>query len=220
VKNGDDINTAPKKKRGRPKVPYNHDIGLEICSRLIEGEKIKDICRDKDMPAERTLWQPYARAREKQMERWADEIVEIADDSSGDYIQKERNGGQIEFVVDQENVQRSRLRIETRKWVMGKMAANRFADKVNVDIDAKVSVETMSDQELEDKTRARLLALGIDQSSRSRPLMAIRTTIIYHNINYATNRFNDFNDLADHLVKRVGQKASSSAAIVYWWAGG
>ena len=37
-----------------------------------------------------------------------------------------------------------------------------YADRVDVNVDAKVSVKTMSDQELEDRTRARLLALGIE----------------------------------------------------------
>ena len=103
----------------------------------------------------------YARAREHQMEAWADEIIAIADDSRGDLMEVAGKDGKIERVVDQENIQRARLRIDTRKWVMSKLAP-RYADKVDVSVDAKIRVETMSDQELEDRTRARLIALGVE----------------------------------------------------------
>ena len=69
--------------------------------------------------------------------------------------------GSTERVVDQENIQRARLRIDTRKWIMSKLAP-RYADKVDVSVNAKIQVENMSDQELEARTRARLAALGIE----------------------------------------------------------
>jgi hypothetical protein len=46
----------------------------------------------------------------------ADELVDIADD-----------GGD-------EGVQRSRLRIDTRKWVLSKMKPKRYGDKVEHDL--------------------------------------------------------------------------------------
>src|SRR5258707_1135198 len=54
----------------------------------------------------------YARAREEQADKLFREIIEIADDASGDYVTIS-DGKRI---VDHENVQRSRLRVDARKW--------------------------------------------------------------------------------------------------------
>ncbi len=153
-------------------IPYSDEVGEAICVRLIEGESLREICEDPDLPsqrtvyrwlaAERTFWQLYARAREAQMDRWAEEIVEIADDASNDYIERTGTDGEVERVLDPEAVQRSKLRIDTRKWVMSKLAAKRYGDKVAVDVTGSVEVSALSDAELEARTRARLVALGVE----------------------------------------------------------
>jgi hypothetical protein len=63
----------------------------------------------------------YARARAIQYDRWADEILTIADDASGDLIQRLGKDGSTERVVDHENIQRSRLRCDSRKWLLSKL---------------------------------------------------------------------------------------------------
>ncbi len=98
-----------------------------------------------------------------QMDCWADDIVRISDDSTNDYMDRQAADGSTERVFDPENVQRSRLRIDTRKWIMSKLAG-KYADKVDVSVDAsfKVDVENLSDAELESRTRAALARLGIE----------------------------------------------------------
>src|SRR5258708_32882014 len=54
----------------------------------------------------------YARAREEQADKLFREIIEIADEASGDYVTTS-DGKRI---VDHENIQRSRLRVDARKW--------------------------------------------------------------------------------------------------------
>jgi len=89
---------------------------------MSHGESLRSICRDDHMPAEGTvrLWAvqdregfstQYARACEAKMEYWADEIVDISDSSNTDTA-------------------RDKLRVDTRKWLMSKLAARRFGDKV------------------------------------------------------------------------------------------
>ena len=153
-------------------IPYSDEVGEAICVRLIEGESLREICEDPDLPsqrtvyrwlaAERTFWQLYARAREAQMDRWSDEIVEIADDASNDYIERTGKDGEVERVLDPEAVQRSKLRIDTRKWVMSKLAARRYGDRVDVNVTGSVEVSALSDAELEARTVARLAALGVE----------------------------------------------------------
>ena len=153
-------------------IPYSDEVGEAICVRLIEGESLREICEDPDLPSqrtvyrwlavERTFWQLYARAREAQMDRWSDEIEEIADDASNDYNERTGKDGEVERVLDPEAVQRSKLRIDTRKWVMSKLAARRYGDKIDVNVSATVEVSALSDAELEARTRARLVALGVE----------------------------------------------------------
>ena len=112
----------------------------DICLRLACGEdSLRAILRKPDMPALSTffrwihadttsqLWEQYTRARAMQMECWAEDLIEIADDSRHDWVQTE-NGPR----VDSEAIQRSKLRVDARKWVMGKMANGRFGEKLEL----------------------------------------------------------------------------------------
>ena len=68
----------------------------------------------------------YARAREVQAEVLADELTDIADDASGDTTMGEK--GRV--ITDHEHIQRSRLRIDTRKWIASKLLPKRYGDKI------------------------------------------------------------------------------------------
>jgi hypothetical protein len=72
---------------GRPSI-YSDDLAQEICRRLADGESLRSICRDDDMPAKSTvlLWvvtpghlfsDQYARAREAAGYSHADEMVDL-----------------------------------------------------------------------------------------------------------------------------------------------
>lgn len=108
---------------------------------MAEGESLREICRTKGYPAESTvrLWAVtdrdgfaafYARAREAQVDRWAEEIVEIADDASNDWMERKNGDGTTSKVPDQENINRSRLRVDTRKWLMSKIAPKKYGEKI------------------------------------------------------------------------------------------
>ncbi len=68
----------------------------------------------------------YARARDLQADMLFDEALEIADETLGDWITTEDE----KKVLDHEHVQRSRLRVDTRKWAAGKLAPKRYGDKL------------------------------------------------------------------------------------------
>jgi hypothetical protein len=131
---------APKKTRkGRPSL-YTEALAAKICRRLAEGETLRAICRDKAMPDKATVlrWladkkkadfrDQYAHAREMQADALFDEALEIADDASGDWA-ADKDGKKT---FDHEHVQRSRLRVDTRKWAAGKLAPKRYGDKLNL----------------------------------------------------------------------------------------
>ena len=129
--------TRDTKKRGRPS-RYTEAIAAKVCRRLAEGESLRTICGDTAMPAISTVmgWlfdgkhadfsEQYARARDLQADKLFDEALEIADEASEDWTTTE-DGKKI---LDHEHVQRSRLRVDTRKWAAGKLAPKRYGDKL------------------------------------------------------------------------------------------
>ena len=68
----------------------------------------------------------YARAREAQAEHYIDEIIEISDDSM---LDTEMGEDGIER-TNHEVVARARLRVDTRKWAMSKLAPKKYGDRI------------------------------------------------------------------------------------------
>ena len=111
----------PKARRGRGRpTRYTPEVAADICTRLAGGESLRAICRDGAMPSFSAVinWlfdgehdefvAQYTRAREAQAEVWADEIVSIADEATGDTT-TDKDGKEI---VNHEHIQRSRLRVD------------------------------------------------------------------------------------------------------------
>jgi hypothetical protein len=60
-----------------------------------------------------------------------DELLEIADDGRNDWGEKRNDKGEVTgWTVNGEHIQRSRARIDTRKWLMGKCVPKKYGDKV------------------------------------------------------------------------------------------
>lgn len=125
---------------GRPSI-YTKELAEEICERLAAGESLRAICKDEGFPAESTVrgWvlddkegfsAQYARARDFYLDNMADEIIEISDDGSNDWMERELESGKIIDVLNHEHVTRSRLRVDTRKWYLSKLAPKRYGDKI------------------------------------------------------------------------------------------
>lgn len=76
----------------------------------------------------------YARACEDRADAIADEILEIADDASRDYPEHEDRDGNTVSAFDAEHVQRSKLRVDARKWLLAKMAPKKYGDRVQAEV--------------------------------------------------------------------------------------
>ena len=74
----------------------------------------------------------YARACEARAEAIFDEILEIADESSNDIEQIDLGDGMVSEKVNHEAIQRSKLRVDARKWALSKMNPKRFGEKLDV----------------------------------------------------------------------------------------
>ena len=74
----------------------------------------------------------YRAAREMLLEHWAEDILEISDDGRNDYIEDNDSEGNQVRRVDHDHISRSKLRVDSRKWLLSKLAARKYGDKVAV----------------------------------------------------------------------------------------
>jgi len=116
---------------GRPS-KYSKAIAEKICIGLSEGLSLRSICLSEKFPDKSTVlrWlfddrytefrDQYTKARQVQAELFAEEMVDIADDGTNDWM--ERNGDDNEgWQQNGEAIARSRLRVDTRKWVASRL---------------------------------------------------------------------------------------------------
>lgn len=118
---------------------YSHQLAAEICRLMAdEGLSLRQICARENMPARSSVhkWlnenkdfaDQYARARETMLEAMADEILDIADDTSGDTV-KDTYGNER---ADSEWINRSRLRVDSRKWLLSKLLPKKYGEKLEL----------------------------------------------------------------------------------------
>lgn len=134
--------TDNPKPTGRPS-SFTQELADEICDRIMVGEPVRQIALLEHMPAEGTIYrwlanipafqEQYTRAKEAQAERFAEELLEIADNGTNDWIERENERtGERYLVQNTEAVARSKLRVDTRKWAMGKMKPKKYGDHIDV----------------------------------------------------------------------------------------
>lgn len=129
------MSTPAKPKTGRA-LEFEQAIADVICVRLAEGESLRAICRDPELPAMSTVmkWlnvvptfaEQYARARELQADAIFDEALDIADTAG----------------LTNERIAKARLQIDTRKWMAGKMRPKKYGDKHIVGADPENPLPT------------------------------------------------------------------------------
>lgn len=126
--------------QGRPS-DFTAELAAKICEALADGKTLREVCRADDMPSETTVrrWAledregfsaQYARAREIGYQAMADELLEVADDGRNDWMERQGEDDKSAYVLNGEHVQRSRLRVDTRKWLLSKALPKVYGDKV------------------------------------------------------------------------------------------
>lgn len=148
---------------------YTDGVASIILERIADGESLKAICEDEGMPSKSTVFKwlsendtfsdMYVRAREIQADALFDDILTIADDGRNDWM--ERKDAEDENMGWRENgeaLQRSRLRIDARKWMAAKLRPKKYGERMQTDLDL-----TNSDGSL-----AALIMAGVDGRTRTK----------------------------------------------------
>jgi len=138
---------------GRP-TDYTNEIALQICERIADGQSLRKICRDEEMPDKATVlrWLAcedradfralYAKARELQADSYVDDVVDIADTpiEATTTVEKEVAVDKVLQPTTEtrtaDAVDRSRLRIDARKWAASKLAPKKYGNKLELAGDA------------------------------------------------------------------------------------
>ncbi|TBG41885.1 hypothetical protein ELG77_08930 [Rhizobium leguminosarum] len=132
---------------GRPSV-YSKEKADFILGLLADGKSLRFICDTEQgqafvpplKPSTIRWWvvddvdgfaAQYARARDIGLDAVADELFDIADDGSNDLMTIEKGDTSYEM-ENKEVTNRSKLRVETRKWYLSKLAPKRYGDKLDV----------------------------------------------------------------------------------------
>jgi hypothetical protein len=83
----------------------------------------------------------YARAREKRADMIFEEILQIADSQGDDMGINPITG---EEQINHNVIQRNKLQIDARKWMLGKMQPKKYGDKLDVTTDGDKLQNTQS----------------------------------------------------------------------------
>jgi hypothetical protein len=153
---------------------FTQEIGDRLCAAIAEGLSLRTICKAEDMPAKSTFFkwlrlhpelkEQYAIAKEESADALVEDILDIADDASNDWMEvhdKDNPG----YRLNGEHVQRSRLRVDTRKWYASKLKPKRYGERVQAELTGKdggpIQTESLSDQEI-----ARRIAFALQAGAK------------------------------------------------------
>ena len=120
---------------GRPS-EYNEEIANKLCDMMISGVPLRAACEALEINTQivfswiarnKEFCERYALAREAQMECYAHELTELADGTA----------------LSAEAINKARLQIDTRKWIMSKLKAKKYGDHATLQHTGNVQIEQL-----------------------------------------------------------------------------
>ncbi len=131
--------TPAKRTIGRPRI-MTDGLWQIFFSRLVNGESLRQICRDEMMPCRETVYSllrenpqfldQYRQARELQLHYFTDRILEIADN--------------VEPNI--QAIQKARLQINALKWVAARQSRQEYGVQTGEN-----AIKELTDDELRDQ---------------------------------------------------------------------
>jgi hypothetical protein len=146
-----------KSKGGRPKV-ITKEVGQIIFELMAQGYSLRQIskklnhdhgikCDRATMlrmavsmdPEDKWFCDQYAQSMNIRAHGLADDIIDICDDGSNDWYEAESaSGDSLIMKPDNEHINRARLRVDTRKWILSKLLRKDYGDKQEIEHSGEV----------------------------------------------------------------------------------
>jgi hypothetical protein len=132
-----------------------------ICAQLAEGMSLREICRQDGVPDKSTVMRwlhsnaafrdQYARAKEIGIEAIAEDILDIADDARNDWMERHNADGEnAGWQFNGEAARRSQIRIDSRKWLLSKLAPKKYGDRLDLNHSGAIATpKDLSEDELQ-----------------------------------------------------------------------
>lgn len=146
---------AAKRPPGRPS-KYTKAVGDKICAQLAMGKSMRTVCKDPRLPSMQTVFtwlrekegflEQYTRAKDEAADALVDEMLDIADDGANDFyfrsilhkldpdmtLAELDENAMVALLAAKrpETVNRSRLRVDARKWIAAKLKPKKYGDKL------------------------------------------------------------------------------------------
>lgn len=130
------------KKESQPeRISYTPELGEAICTAIANSRKgLVHICKENsEFPCRKTIHEwvikhkdfgdNYVRAKAMQAELFVEEMIDIADDGTNDT--QITDDGKV--ITDHDVISRSRLRVDTRKWLASKLAPKIYGEKITAE---------------------------------------------------------------------------------------
>jgi hypothetical protein len=140
--------------RGRP-TKYTPELAAQLCDYLSEGESLRTACAHEGMPDKAQVFRwlsasntadwaqdfrdQYTRAKEEAADALAEDILDIADEP----LVSLNDNKMVNAAI-----QRNKLRVDTRKFLMAKMKPKRYGDKLDLTSDGEKIERGMSIEEI------------------------------------------------------------------------
>lgn len=130
-------------RAARPKskvqgITFSQELFDAICLEMAEGASLRSICARDDMPNKRTVLRwiegneslqcQYSEAQNLRAEHYFDQILEIADNVRIGSRTTTKSDGEKE-IVRGDMIERARLQVDARKWVLARMNPKKYGDK-------------------------------------------------------------------------------------------
>ena len=131
---------SPKNKGGRPSI-YTQELADRICAELALGKSMRTVLKAEGMPSMDTVFrwlrekpefsEHYVKAKAESADALVEEMIDIADSGTNDWMENNdpNNPG---YRVNGEHIQRSRLRVDTRKWIAAKLKPRKYGEKLDM----------------------------------------------------------------------------------------
>lgn len=154
---------------GRP-TDYTEELADLVCDKLADGESMRTVCKPDDMPDKSTVFRwirkhegfrdQYTRAKEESADSLVEEILDISDDATNDWMEINNEEGEIKgYKLNGENINRSRLRVDSRKWIASKLKPKKYGEKIEQKIIASVGLHELTEEELLQRIKENDLAI-------------------------------------------------------------
>ena len=122
---------------------YSPELSDRICQEIADGKSLRTICSADDVPSMVTVFswlrtneeflKQYEKAKQEQADALVEEMLEIADDGRNDWMDKlDRDGNVVGETLNTDHVQRSRLRLDTRKWIASKLKPKKYGESTQL----------------------------------------------------------------------------------------